>query len=119
MPSTLSYQGRLTDGSGNLLGGTGTTYYFKFSLWNNATVGNGSRLWPAVAPSTFSTTVRQGVFNVNIGDTPAGYPDALNFDFRTSDIYLQVEVSANGSAFETLSPRQPISSAAFAQIAGA
>ena len=119
VPLTLGYQGRITDSSGSLLGGSGTTYYFKFSIWDNATVGSGNRLWPTSAPATTTALVRQGVFNVNIGDTVAGYPDALNYDFNTnSTIYLQVEVSANNSSSETLSPRQKISSSAFAQIAG-
>ncbi|MEI6835176.1 MAG: hypothetical protein WCL28_14425, partial [bacterium] len=51
VPSILSYQGRLTDSSGNLLGGTGTNYYFKFSIWNSANVGNGAKLWPSANPS--------------------------------------------------------------------
>ena len=119
-PKIISYQGRLYDSSGNLLGGSGTTYYFKFSIWNNPTVGSGTRLWPIGTPSTTTSIVREGVFNVNLGDTANGYPDALNYDFNTnSDIYLQVEVSSNNISSETLSPRQRISSASFAQLAGA
>ncbi len=121
VPTIMSYQGRLADSSGNLVGSSsGTTYYFKFSIWNNATVGSGSQLWPSASPSSFSTTVRQGVFNANIGDTASGYPDALDYNFNTnSNIYLQIEVSSNGTTFETLSPRQRISATPFAQVAGA
>ena len=120
-PLIFSYQGRLTNGSGELVGGSGTTYYFKFSIWNNSTVATGSKLWPTSDPTSFGITVRQGVFNANVGDTAGGYPDALDYNFNTSkDIYLQVEVSSTGGAgtFETLSPRQRISSAVFAQVAG-
>ncbi|HRH22691.1 MAG TPA: hypothetical protein PLB51_01725, partial [Candidatus Paceibacterota bacterium] len=119
VPSTLSYQGRLTDSSGNLLGGSGTNYYFKFSLWDNATVGSGNQVWPASAPTSFATQVKEGVFNVNIGDTANGYPDALTYSFNSPNLYLQVEVSSNNVSFETLSPRQSITSSAFAQVAGA
>ena len=119
-PLIFSYQGRLTNSAGDLVGGSGTTYYFKYSIWNNQTVGSGSQLWPAGSPSSVTTTVKQGVFNANIGDTANGYPDALNFNFNTEkDIYLQVEVSSNNVTFETLTPRQRISSTVFAQIAGA
>lgn len=122
VPTIFSYQGRLANSSGDLLGGTGTTYYFKFSIWNVATGGTQSpnQLWPVGNPGTATSTVRQGVFNVNIGDTANGYPDALNFNFNTNtDIYLQIEVSANNSSFETLSPRQRISAAPFAQMSAA
>ena len=123
VPTILSYQGRLTDGSGNLVGtASGTTYYFKFSIWNVATGGTAGtdRLWPSSAPSSFGASVRQGVFTVNIGDTDNGFPNALDYDFNTNkDIFLQVEVSSNNSDFETLSPRQRISAAPFARLAGA
>jgi hypothetical protein len=120
VPSIFSYQGRLANSDGNLLDGT---YYFKFSIWNVATNGTSgvNRLWPSTDPSQIASTVRQGVFSVNIGDTANGYPDSLNYDFNTSnDVYLQVEVSStNGGAFQTLSPRQRISSAPFARLSGA
>jgi hypothetical protein len=120
IPTILSYQGRLTDASGSLLGGSGTNYYFKFSLWSSATIGSGTKLWPTAAPSSFASVVKQGVFNVNIGDTANGYPDSLDYNFaNASNLYLQVEVSSDNSSFETLSPRQLVSSAAFSQVSGA
>lgn len=119
-PLIFSYQGRISNTAGNLLGGSGTTYYFKFSIWDNATAGSGSKLWPTSDPTSYGIVVRDGVFNANIGDTANGYPDTLNLNFNTNkDIYLQVEVSANNVTFETITPRQRISSAVFAQIAGA
>jgi len=99
VPSIISYQGRLADSSGNLLGGSGTTHYFKFSIWNNPTVDSGTKLWPISEPSSFAANVRQGVFTVNIGDTASGFPHALDYDFSTAgDVYLQVEVSATDSS---------------------
>src|SRR3989344_6854636 len=80
-PTIISYQGRLTDTSGNLKGGSGTTFYFLFSIWDSPTVGSGNRLWPSAVPATTTATVRQGVFNVNIGDTANGYPDPLTYNF--------------------------------------
>src|SRR3989344_1349939 len=118
-PKIISYQGRLTDSSGSLLGGSGTTNYFKFSILDSATVGSGTKLWPATVTST-SANVRQGVFTVNVGDTANGYPTALDLDFsNNTNVYLQVEVSSDNGSFETLSPRQQITSIAYAQVAGA
>ena len=119
-PSIISYQGRLADSSGNLLGGSGTPYYFKFSIWDSATVGTGNKLWPASNPGSSALTVRDGVFNVNIGDTDAGFPDTLNYNFNTSrNVYLQVEVSSDNATFQTLGPRQRMASAPFAELSGA
>lgn len=122
-PSIMSYQGRLADASGNLLGSSsGTTYYFKFSIWDVPTGGTASpdRLWPSGNPTSVPLSVRSGVFTVNIGDTAAGFPDALTYDFNTSsDAYLQVEVSSDNSSFQTLSPRHRISATPFARLSGA
>lgn len=121
VPTILSYQGRLSDSGGNLVGSvSGTTYYFKFSIWDASTGGTQSpdQLWPAGNPTAVPLTVRQGVFNVNIGET--GYPDTLNYNFNTNkDIFLEVSVSDDNNTFEALTPRQRISSAPFAQVAGA
>ncbi len=115
VPTIISYQGRLTDSAGMLLGGVGTPYYFKFSIWTTATVGGGTKLWPSGTPGTMTITVTDGVFNAAIGDTGNGYPDALTYNFEDSDtVYLQIEVSPNGSVFETLGPRQRITSASTA-----
>lgn len=118
-PQIISYQGRLGDGDGDLLGSSsGTTYYFKFSLWNTATINTGSRVWPADPPTATTATVRDGVFSINIGDTANGYPDTLSLNFSEySSLYLQIEVSSNGTSFETLGPRQALTSVAFAQSA--
>ncbi|HEY4521960.1 MAG TPA: hypothetical protein VJH05_02365, partial [Candidatus Paceibacterota bacterium] len=112
VPSVINYQGRLTNSSGDLLGDSGTTYYFKFSIWNNATVGSGTKLWPIGEPATTTANVKQGVFNANIHITDFNFNDS-------SDAYLQIEVSSDNNSSQTLSPRQRISSTAFAQLAGA
>ena len=97
VPTIISYQGRLLDSNGSLLGGSsGTTYYFKFSIWNNSSISSGTRLWPVSAPNSVGSTVINGVFNVNIGDTSNGYPDVLDYNFNTNqNIFLQVEVSSD------------------------
>ncbi|MEN9921490.1 MAG: hypothetical protein RLZZ517_468, partial [Candidatus Parcubacteria bacterium] len=117
-PSHLSYTGLLTDTGGNPLGGGGTPYYFKFSLWDDPTPGQGNKVWPTAAPQPTTLTVKQGSFSVLIGDTSNGYPDTLDYDFNSNNpVYLQVEVSSDNNTFETLAPRSQLSSTAFSQIA--
>src|SRR3989344_2206197 len=118
VPTIISYQGRLSNSNGDLLptSGSSATFYFKFSIYDSSS--GGTRLWPPAAPTSVSATVRQGVFNINIGDTANGYPHPLTYNFNTAqDIYLQVDVSSTDSSFQELAPRQRIAATAFARLA--
>jgi hypothetical protein len=110
----LSYQGRLTDSSGNPLGGSGTNYCFRFSIYDSAS--GGTKLWPSGTPSNNIVNVSNGVFNVGIGQAD----DLGTFDFSSNDtIYLQVEVanySGTCGTYEVLSPRQRIDAVGYARV---
>ena len=112
----LSYQGRLTDLSGNPLGGTGTNYCFRFSIYDAATAG--TKVWPAGAPASTTVRVKDGVFNTELGTADS----IATFDFSANDtIYLNVEVNATattcGGAWEQLDLRQRIDSVGYARSA--
>lgn len=117
--SMLSYQGRLMDASGNPLGGTGTAYCFRFSIYDAAS--GGTKLWPAGTPTTQLATSTDGVFSALIGQA-----DSLTYNFYDSDTtYLNVDVytvaasggTCTGGSWESLSPRQQIASTGYAQSA--
>src|SRR3989338_3952540 len=111
VPQILSFQGRLTDASGNLIGGNGANRYFKFEIHSTATGDN--ELWNS-GVTAITIKVTQGVFNTLLGDTSAGY-SALDLDFDSRRIYLEVQVSDTiNSGFETLVPRQRIVASGFA-----
>lgn len=103
----LSYQGKLTNASGTALGGTGTDYCFRFSIYD--AVSGGNKLWPSGTPATNTISVVEGVFNAEVGTA-----DALTYDmYPTSTSYLNVEVytvtsTCTGGSWESLTPRQQI-----------
>lgn len=114
-PLKIAYEGRLTDSSGNALGGTGTLYCYRFSIYDSASAG--AKLWPGGTPSNTTATTTDGVFNAVIGQS-----DTLTstiFDFSTTSVaYLQVEVntvtSTCGGSWEALLPRQQVLSSGYA-----
>jgi hypothetical protein len=111
----LSYEGRLTDSSGNPLGGTGEPYCYRFSIYNDGVVGApDTKLWPAGTPNTTKATTTDGVFNALIGQA-----DTLDYNFYDSDtVYLNVEVNTATSTcagtWENLGPRQAIVATGYA-----
>lgn len=122
--SVLSYQGRLTDSSGNALGGgSGTNYCFRFSIYDDTNVGApDNKLWPSGTPSTMTVNVANGVFNVGIGDTGAGGDSLATYSFAsTTSVYLNVEVNDTpttcSGGWDNLSPRQRLDSVAYARAA--
>jgi len=113
--SVLSYEGRLMDASGNPLGGTGTAYCFRFSIYDAPT--GGTKLWPAGTPNNTTATSTDGVFSALIGQA-----DSLTFNFFDNDtVYLNVDVNTTattcGGSWESLSPRQRIAATGYAQAA--
>ncbi|MSU60625.1 MAG: hypothetical protein EXS52_01770, partial [Candidatus Staskawiczbacteria bacterium] len=116
VPEIIVQQGRLLNSSGSLLGGSGTDYCFKFSIYTASS--GGTKLWPSGDPSTMVISVVNGVFSAPIGDTSAG-GDALDYNFQDNDaVYLDVDVATRTGgvcgSFESLDPRQRIASSGFA-----
>ncbi|MCA9101887.1 MAG: hypothetical protein KDA63_12080, partial [Planctomycetales bacterium] len=98
--TSFSYQGRL-DLSGSPVTGS---VDFRFSLWDALTAGN----LVASSPQVNGVTVTDGLFTVAV-DFGAG---AFNGTAR----WIEIEVaSPSGGAFETLTPRQPLTAAPLAQ----
>ncbi|HEX4823482.1 MAG TPA: hypothetical protein VFV19_04185 [Candidatus Polarisedimenticolaceae bacterium] len=103
VPAVVNYQGRLTDNTPqqNPLDATVT---MDFSIWDAAS--GGSSLWT----ETQSVQVVKGLFNVLLGSSSA-MPPTL---FSSGEIrYLEIHVTG-----ETLTPRQRIATAPFANAAG-
>jgi len=114
----LSYQGRLTDANSNPLGGSGTNYCFRFSIYNAAS--GGTQVWPAGTPSSNTISVVNGVFNAGIGQ--ADDLGTFNFyDNYDTGIYLNIEVNDTPNtctgSWETLLPRQQINAVGYARAA--
>lgn len=118
----IAYQGRLTDANGNPLGGAGTNYCFRFSIYDSSVVGAGSKLWPAATPTTNTVMVANGVFNVGIGEVD----DLSTFNFYSNDtVYLNVDAASQvnsscsdpGVTWETIGPRQRIDATGYARVA--
>ncbi len=118
VPLIIAHQGMLLDSSGNLLGGGGTNFCFRFSIYDDSVVGApDTKLWPSGTPLNTTVNVKSGRYSTNIGTA-----DVLSYNFQDSDeVYLNIEVanSVGGSCvgvdvFENLGPRKRILSAPYA-----
>ncbi|MGA1874764.1 MAG: tail fiber domain-containing protein [bacterium] len=99
VPGLINYQGKLTDAGSSVLTGT---YSMVFSLYGTQT--GGTALWT----ETQSVPVTDGIFHVQLG-TATPLPVGV-FDYN--ELYLEVVIDS-----EALTPRQRITSTAFAMKA--
>jgi hypothetical protein len=104
VPTTLNYQGQLTDYSGTPLNGF---YLINFYLYSSET--EGSNLWTEQQ----LVEVANGVFNVSLG-TVEPFTENL---FDNSTLYLELQIFNSSTGWEILTPRQQFASAAFAMKA--
>ena len=103
VPGLINYQGKLTDPNGISLDGL---YIMKFYLYDPES--GGSPLWNEQQ----EIMVTNGIYNVELGITP--FPSDL---FDNENLYLEVEIFSTGIGWETLSPRQRLTSTPFAMRA--
>ncbi len=96
IPGTLSYQGVLTDASGNIK--PDGPYSFTFRLYDVSS--GGTALWT----ETETNTVKDGLFSTTLGDQTA-FPASLIFD---QPYWLGIEVEG-----EELSPRITLNSSPY------
>jgi hypothetical protein len=109
-PSTISYQGSLTDSGGAAV--ADGTYDMRFTIFDDPSAG--SQLWQETQNSV---PVAGGLFSVELGSATA-LPASI---FDTANLYLEIEVDLSGnSTFETnekYTARQHITAVAFAKMA--
>ena len=106
VPSEMNYQGKVTDTGGNPLDGK---YAMKFRLYNALT--GGTQLWNYPDGEEQSVLVTDGIYNVSLGVLSPLFEDIFSGD----NLYLEVLIyHEDSSAWETLSPRQHLTSTAFA-----
>ncbi len=93
-PTTVSYQGRLTNSGGAAV--PDGSYSVRFSLWSDSTMGIES--WS----ETQNVSVEDGLFTTELGKT-GGFFD-ISVCPPYCDMWLQIEVTIGGSV-TTISPR--------------
>jgi hypothetical protein len=101
VPSYLSFQGLLTDSSGNPIT---TETHFRFSLYNNLTASGSAKLYEE---AKWIKPDQDGIFNTLIGDT-IGLDKTIFRD--NTDLFLGVTVNENAE----MTPRQRVATVAYA-----
>lgn len=103
VPHVINYQGMLTNSAGAPLNGT---YLISFYLYQDET--GGTSVWEEESQIV---ELHDGIFSVRLG-SESPLPNSV---FNYSKLYLEVAIySSENSEWETISPRQQITSTAFA-----
>ncbi len=113
VPTTINYQGRLTDNTPSQVP-VNATVQMQFAIYDAAS--GGTRLWqePALDNTGTGVAVTTGIFNYVLGNTVA-IPASV-FSGATSVRYLQITLNPAGSP-EILAPRQLITATGYANLA--
>lgn len=104
VPMLINYQGMLTDNFGTPLEGSQLINFYLFSQEIE-----GTALWTEQQ----SVELSAGVFNVQLGSV---VPFSGN-EFDNPNLYLEIEIFKVGTSWEILTPRQQLTSTAFAMKA--
>jgi hypothetical protein len=119
-PGKINYQGRLADATGAAK--PDGQYNMKFRIYSAAS--GGTLLWSEVRETTNRITVTNGQFNVQLGSVTM-IPDSV---FASDATYFEIELPTPATATcstascgtyteGAMTPRQPVSSAAYAMQA--
>jgi Chaperone of endosialidase len=106
VPTTVSYQGRLTTAAGVSV--PNGSYSVRFSLWSAATLGTES--WS----ETQTVAVTDGLFSTELGSISGGFFD-ISVCPPYCDVWLQIEVTIGGLPV-TITPRTHLSASPWSLV---
>jgi Chaperone of endosialidase len=106
VPTTVSYQGRLTTAAGVSV--PNGSYSVRFSLWSAATLGTES--WN----ETQTVSVTDGLFSTELGSISGGFFD-ISVCPPYCDVWLQIEVTIGGLPV-TITPRSHLSASPWSLV---
>jgi hypothetical protein len=116
-PGKINYQGRLTDASGAAK--PDGQYNMKFRIYDAAT--SGTLLWSEIRETTNRVTVTNGQFSVQLGAVTSVPSSVFAGDATYFEVELPTPATATCSTAScgtytegAMSPRQPVSSSAYA-----
>lgn len=114
VPSTMNFQGRLTDASGNIV--ANGVYNVKFTVYN----ASSSVIWTETRETTNRVSVTSGLFNVQLGSVTPLTPSLFTSTGLTLGVTMANPATANCSSAgcqtweAEMTPRSPISTSAYA-----
>jgi hypothetical protein len=89
-PTTMNFQGRLTNSSGNIM--ADGLYNMKFRLYDAST--SGTLKWSELRETTNRVQVTNGLFSVQLGQVTAMDPSV----FASGSLYFEIELPTPGTA---------------------
>jgi hypothetical protein len=115
-PTTMNFQGRLLDSSGEPRGGE--THCMRFRMCSDLFCN--TQVWPSFSPeehlvTTESGTYKAGLFTVGLGETYSIPPDLMaDNDTLFVEVSVSDQASCPGTDWTTLYPRSEIQASAYA-----